>query len=53
MIALLHTTWLAFRIWYLKNLLAAVERKGGQCGQDYLCWFLELVEVEWQAGVRS
>lgn len=44
--------WLACRIWYLRNLLAAMDRKGGWNTPDYLCWFLELVEVEWQAGLR-
>lgn len=52
MIALLRTAWLAIRIWYLKNLLAAVERHGAYGSADYLQWSLDLIEARRQAGVR-
>ena len=45
--------WLAFRRWYLRNLLAAVERHSAYGSSDYLEWSLELLEVERQISQRT
>lgn len=45
--------WLAIKVWYLRNLLAAVERHGKYGSADYLQWSLDLLETQREISNRS